>query len=79
MATDADRGPQRKKISLEEIRERAENQKFSEDPEVEALRDTKLSELRAIAADEEHPQYEAAKRGSSELSVGAPAVRGSWR
>lgn len=54
--------PPKKVISLEEIQEKAERRKFSDDPEVEALRHLTLKELRTIAEDDEDPRQAAATK-----------------
>lgn len=65
-------------LSLEELEEEAARRKFSDDPEVEALRNLKLSELRAIAEDDEDPRQAAASKAISIAMKPLTSMTNDW-
>lgn len=65
-------------ITLEELEAEAARREFSDDPEVEELRDLKLSELRAIAEDDEDPRQAAAAKAISIAMKPLTSMTNDW-
>lgn len=70
-------GP-RRFITLDEIEKEAASRKFSDDPEVEALRDLTLKDLRSIAEDDEDPRQAAASKAISIAMKPLTSMTNDW-